>query len=154
MQVTYLEAFLRITHLAATDAGQFVAWLRRIAENNLRDAVRILEADKRPNPSKRVTAGRGSDSSFALLEMLAVQSQTPSRVAANDEAVTWLNRALGDLPPDYEKVVRQYDLEGRPVEEVARALNRTAGAVYMLRARAHDRLQELMGGPTRFFSQG
>jgi RNA polymerase sigma-70 factor, ECF subfamily len=154
MQVTYLEAFLRINTLSATDVAQFVAWLKRIAENNLRDAIRHLEAGKRPNPSNRVQAGPTEDSKVSFVEMLAANSQTPSKVVAAGEAVNWLYRELENLPADYAKVVREYDLGGRPVEHVAAELGRSPGAVYMLRARAHDRLQELMGGAGRFFSQG
>jgi DNA-directed RNA polymerase specialized sigma24 family protein len=43
-----------------------------------------------------------------------------------------------------------YDLEGRPVQEVAQALGRSPGAVYMLRARAHRRLSEIMGTASRY----
>ena len=63
-----------------------------------------------------------------------------------------LEGALGALPPDYEKVVRMYDLEGKPVREVAAALKRSEGAVWMLRARAHERLKEIMGEAGKFFS--
>jgi DNA-directed RNA polymerase specialized sigma24 family protein len=38
-----------------------------------------------------------------------------------------------------------FDLEGRPVQQIASALQRSEGAVYMLRARAHDRLREILG---------
>src|SRR6185503_11950428 len=55
MQVAYLEAVLHIDRFEPGNGAAFQAWLRRIAENNLRDAVRGLEADKRPNPAKRVT---------------------------------------------------------------------------------------------------
>jgi DNA-directed RNA polymerase specialized sigma24 family protein len=45
-----------------------------------------------------------------------------------------------------------YDLEGRSVQEVSASLHRTPGAVYMLRARAHRELAELLGMPSQFFS--
>ncbi|MDX2148789.1 MAG: RNA polymerase sigma factor [Planctomycetota bacterium] len=155
MQVTYLEAFLRIERVQAKDVAQFIAWLTKVADNNLRDAIRVLEADKRPQPNRRLASSRRQhDSSIGLLEMLAVASQTPSRVVATDEALKFLHRALDQLPPDYARVVREYDLENRPVEEVAANLQRSPGAVYMLRARAHECLQELMGNPGQFFSQG
>ena len=54
MQVTYMEAFLRIGQLQGHDEPTFVAWLTRIAQNNLRDAVSELEADRRPDPRMRV----------------------------------------------------------------------------------------------------
>ena len=75
-----------------------------------------------------------------------------NRPAANSSEVTGGNWALGSLPGDYEKVVRMYDLEGRPIGEVAAELGRSEGAVYMLRARAHDRLREQMGPASKFFT--
>jgi RNA polymerase sigma factor (sigma-70 family) len=77
---------------------------------------------------------------------------TPSRQAARREAVEILERTLAKLPTDYAKVVRLYDLECRPIAEVARELGRSEGAVYMLRARAHEWLRETMGTESQFFS--
>ena len=61
-------------------------------------------------------------------------------------------KAIQRLPDTYVQVITMYDLEGRPLKEVARALNRTLGATSMLRARAHRRLAELMGTASRFLS--
>ena len=154
MQVTYLEAVCRLGQFKTGGVDGFRAWLSRIAENNLIDAVRALEAAKRPSPRQKVTRAGGRDeSAIALIEQLSATGQgTPSRVAARGEAVRFMERALGALPADYEKVVRMYDLEGRPISEVAAELGRSEGAVYMLRARAHDRLQEAMGPASKFFT--
>src|SRR5256885_1282570 len=48
IQVTCLEAFLRIRSFRPRDPDSFMAWLRRAAENNLQDAFRNLEREKRP----------------------------------------------------------------------------------------------------------
>ena len=56
------------------------------------------------------------------------------------------------LPDAYRKVVQMYDIHGQGVDEVSSALNRSAGAVYMLQARAHDRLRGILGATTNFFS--
>ncbi len=78
---------------------------------------------------------------------------TPSRHAARGEAHTALERAIAQLPEAYERVVRMYDLECRPAEEVAEALQRSVGAVFMLRARAHERLHEVMGDTSKYFTR-
>ena len=49
-------------------------------------------------------------------------------------------------------MIRLYDLEGRPIAEVAAEMGRSSGAVHMLRARAHDRLRELLGPESAFFT--
>ena len=63
MQVTYLEAFLRTGGFTAKGVDSFVAWLTRIAENNLRDAIKELKRIKRPPRDKKLT-GVG-DASYA-----------------------------------------------------------------------------------------
>lgn len=152
MQVTYLEAFLLINQFQPRGPGSFVAWLSHVAENNLRDAVRGLQAQKRPDPRRRVQPRGNSDSFVALVEMLGSTDSTPSRHAARDEAGQFLETALGTLPPDYERVVRLYDLEGQSATEVAEQLGRSTGAIYMLRARAHERLKESLGSESQFFT--
>ncbi len=152
MQVTYMEVVTRLSTFRAGGASGFLAWLTRMAENNLIDAVRALESSRRPGPSKRITPVSPEDSSDMFLQLIGITSATPSRDAATDEAGRYLEAALRALPPDYEKVVRMYDLEGKSITEVAAALGRSEGATWMLRARAHDRLREGLGGEERFFS--
>ena len=152
MQVTYVEAVLKIERFQSGGIDGFRAWLSTLAENNLRDAIRQMEAAKRPDPRKRVV-GSKEESAVSLVQMLGAGSMTPSRVAARGEAVKWLEQTLSKLPSDYEKVIRMYDLEGQPIEAVAEALGRRPGAVYMLRSRAHDYLAGLMGAASNFFTQ-
>ena len=152
MQVTYLEAFMRIRQFEPTGPRAFLRWLTQIAENNLLDAVKELGRAKRPQPADRITPHHGEDSCVALLELMGCTTTTPSREAARCEAGQILDDALRGLPEDYERVVRWYDLDGRPIDEVADAMGRSPGAIHMLRARAHDRLRELLGESTRFFS--
>ena len=154
MQVTYLEAFLRIDQLEARTGDGFRAWLDRLAQNNLRDAIRELEAQKRPDPRHQVGRGPKDDSASSLLEALSCGTPTASHVAAGREAKGALDAALAELPPLYAEVVRLHDLQGHAVTEVAATMGRSPGAVYMLRARALDRLRELLGPESRFFSRG
>src|SRR5438876_7034494 len=54
VQVTFMEAFLRMRSFIYAGPGSFLTWLRRIAQNNLRDAIKELERDRRPPPGKRI----------------------------------------------------------------------------------------------------
>ncbi len=152
MQVTYLEAFVQFGRVTIKDEQSFTAWLTRVAENNLRDAIRAFDRAKRPDPRKRVTGPVNDESYVGLVEVLGVTTTTPSRAAARHEAVSIMTGVLGKLPADYAKMVRLYDLECKPIEEVSRELGRSTGACYMLRARAHDALRDAMGTASQFFS--
>ncbi|MFZ4575797.1 MAG: RNA polymerase sigma factor [Phycisphaerales bacterium] len=155
MQITYLEAFLKLKRFTKGDSSAFLAWLTRLAENNLIDAIRAIDAAKRPGPKNRIEVGRGrEDSMAALVDLLGITNTTPSVVGMKGEAGDLLEQSINALPADYAKVVRMYDLAGKSAAEVARELGRSEGAVFMLRARAHDRLKELLGPSARFFSTG
>ncbi len=153
LQVSFIEAVLHLDRFDdGDDEDAFIAWLLRIAENNLRDAIRGLEAAKRPSPGGRVRRRAANDSYDTLIVALGATRTTPSRVAGKDEAIEYLDRAISSLPPDYAEAVRAVDLEQRPVTEVAEAMGRSPGAVYMLRSRALDALRNTLGSASRLFS--
>ena len=153
MQVTYLEAFIQIGKYDTKRAEPFRSWLQRIAENNLRDAIRGLQRQKRPQPAQRVhVLGGEADTAADLLEVIGVTSTTPSRHVDRKERTSRLAAALDALPDDYGHAVRLYDLQSLPIESVARKMGRSAGAIHMLRARAHERLRELLGSESNWFS--
>ena len=152
MQVSYMEAFLQIARFQPGGDGAFRAWLSQVAENNLRDAIKSLERAKRPDPRRRVHGPPGEESFVALVELLGVTNSTPSQHAARGEFKSAIDHALSRMPPDYSRVITLYDLEGRPATEVAAVMGRSSGAVFMLRARAHDKLRELLGSSSQFFS--
>jgi len=152
MQETYIDALLDIRNFVPRGDGSFQAWLLTVAKNNLRNAIEALDAEKRGGGRRRVQPTCPDESLIALYEMLGATESTPSRKAAGREACTAIQKAIERLPDDYQKVIRLYDLEGRPVDEVGKALGRREGAVFMLRARAHRALQKLMGSESQFFS--
>ena len=149
MQVTYLEAFLRIGSFVWTGSGSFASWLRRIAENNLKDAIRGLERDKRPSPGLRKSGS--DDSGVALFERMASSTSTASRKASREESLRVLELAIRQLPSDYQQVIRLYDLEELAGPEVAERMQRSHGAVRMMLHRARARLSELLGSESLFF---
>ncbi len=152
MQVTFVEAFLQITTFEGSNIQSFTAWLGRIAQNNLRDAIRALQCEKRPQPSKRAHSPPNQESHITLIERVAGSSVTASRKAGNREAADLLEAAMKKLPPDYQKVLRLYDLEGLSGPVVAERMGRRRGAVHMLRSRALARLGELLGSESKFFT--
>lgn len=153
MQQTYTAVFLNIRSFESRGEGSFAAWLSTVARNTLYDALRMLEADKRGGNYRRVELPSGEEPFVVLCESLATTSSTPSRYAARHEAREAMERAILALPTEYQKLVRMYDIEGRPAAEVAAALHRSIGAMYMLRARAHRHLAAMMGTASQFLSR-
>jgi len=153
LQVTFLEAFLRIRCFKPDGTGTFVGWLLTIARNNMRDLVRALNRAKRPPPDQRVVVWPAEDGYTTLLGQLSGPGASPSRMAAGAEIRARMDAAISRLPESYACVVRLYDLENLPIEQIAARLARSPNAVYMLRARAHDRLRELLGPESDFFTR-
>ena len=152
MQETYTDAFLDIADFTPRGDGAFEAWLITVAKHNVISAVRSLEAEKRGGKRQRVETARQDESFLALYQLLGCTTTTPSRHAARSEAKEALGKALDRLPNDYRTVIKMYDLEGRPIDDVAGAMDRSPGAVFMLRARAHGALRRLLGSPLQYFS--
>jgi len=146
MQVTYLEMFLRIRSLQSATVSSFVAWFTRVAQNNLADAIRMLSSARRPDANARVTQGAGGESARTLLLQVAGGDTTAGSRAVVAEEIERMRRAIARMPASYRRVIELVDLEERPVAEVAAELERSVGAVHMLRSRAHDRLGELLRG--------
>ncbi len=152
MQQTCADAFLDISRFIPQGEGSFARWLATLADRNLLDALRMLEADKRGGARRRIEPVAGDDSLVALYELVTATTTSPSRLAARNEAKAAIEKAVQQLPETYRHAVVMYDLQDRPIQEVAEALKRSPGAVFMLRARAHRRLAELMGTASDFLS--
>lgn len=151
MQVTYFEAFEQIRRFSG-GATSFPRWLKRIADNNLRDAIQFLERAKRPQPNKRLVSPENADGVALLYEMIEEGGVSPSRQAGTREIRSLLEEEISRLPDDYQYVIRQIFLEGRGAREVAKDMGRTPGAIHLLRIRAVKRLSEALGSGSRFFS--
>ncbi len=152
IQETYVDAFIHIGDFVPRGEGSFEGWLTTIAKNNLRSAAEMLTAAKRGGKRRRIELGRTDDSYMELYDLLGGTTSTPSRHAARAEARGALEKVLQQLPKDHRSVVQMYDLEGKDVEEVAKALQRSPGAIFMLRARAHRALQRLLGAASKYFT--
>ena len=153
MQQTYVDAFLGFDQFVPGGEDSFAAWLFTIANRNLIDALRMLEADKRGGDRWQALPAVCDDSLLGLYELLGVTDSTPSRLVARGQACSALERALQRLPEDYRQVVRMFDLEGRPMAEVAQVLGRSPGAAYMLRERAHSQLRAALGNVSTYLSR-
>lgn len=148
LQVTFCEAFVSLPTLRSKSESDAIIWLRSIARNNLRDAIRGLTAKRRSDQRKRL-APDASDDQTAFFEMLQRVTTTPSRELADAEARTALRSAITDLPPAYAVVIQAF-LSGKPPEEVALEIGRSTGAVHMLRARACEWLRAALQGHPAF----
>jgi len=119
------------------DEGDFLRWLSKIAENRLRDMFDKFQADKR-DIHKEIPFKREDRSteggSVGAAEPAA--DTTPSVIIGKREALDKLEKALDRLKPEYREIIMLKKIEGLSHAEIAQRLDKNAGAVRMLLARA------------------
>ena len=86
----------------------------------------------------------GSSGAIQIETALVSRVSSPSSHAGRRERAACLSDQLARLPADYREVLVLRNLEGLPFPEVARRMNRSAGAVRILWVRAVDQLRRLL----------
>jgi len=146
LQQTYLQAYRDIRTLRNRTVKSFSTWLRTVAENRIRDALRSVDRKKRQGRRRDVGAVReGAASSMAdLVETLSDRTDTPGRCAARHEAIQAVQVGVAGLPGEQREAIRLHCLEGWTLDETAATMNRTAGAVRGLLQRAKQELRDVL----------
>jgi RNA polymerase sigma-70 factor (ECF subfamily) len=129
LQETWLKALGHIDGFRGEGSASFMAWMARIAANEIRD-----QADHQGR--QRRDAAREAPMANADLDALAarVRSQT-SRIAI-DESMQRLERALESLTPEHREVILLRKLEELSFPEIGARMGRTPDACRQLLARA------------------
>lgn len=146
VQEAYIEVFRRISAFENRGPGSFDRWVRTIAMNRLRNAIRKERALRRGGALSAPTQQATAESSIALLDALTGSSWTASRSVAKREAEQILHAALDALPKQYHVALRLVYLEGRTVHEAAVSMKSTERAVHGLCRRGVSLLREQMQG--------
>ena len=144
LQETFTDVFLSIGGFVSRGDGAFLAWLRKLAQNNLLEAIRALDADKRGGGKRPTSFGVGHDPQTDLISSLlpAATQTTPSQHVSRQETQSSLAAALAELPAHYRLAVQRYDLEGRTIDETAAELQCSPGGVHLIRHRAFKLLRK------------
>jgi RNA polymerase sigma-70 factor (ECF subfamily) len=151
VQETLLRAARHIQQFEGTSEEQWCAWLRRIAEHEIVHQLRhhLGAAKRAAGREQPLPAAGDSDAGASCLERWFTKAQTsPSLAAVRKERALVLADALARLPDDYREVLILRHLEGLEFADIARRLQRSAGAVRVLWTRALKKLrEELQHGP-------
>jgi RNA polymerase sigma-70 factor, ECF subfamily len=155
LQETFIHAFRDIGKFSPLSQQSFAAWLKAIADNRLRDTVKTCKRKKRGGDFHRVRRPDDEQASSVadLVEVLALDSDTPSRWASRGEAVQAVQVAVAGLPDDHRRAISLYCLEGRRVEEIATAMGRSPGAVRGLIRRGTEKMRVDLASSSRYLSK-
>ncbi len=147
VQETFLRAFQSIRQFGGGSTRSFRRWLFTIADHVVYDQARRLKARgaARGEVSLERGAGSGEGEPMRLDEVLAASVRSPSQAMRRDERFDRLKEVLGSLAPDHSRVIFLARVQGLPIKEVARKMERTPEATSMLLLRALLKLKAAFG---------
>lgn len=138
VQLTLLEAHRALSEFRGGTEAELISWLQQILERNLLDELRRLRRAKydaaRDCPIDEIS-GR-----FSL--KLATGHTSPFSRASRHEELLQLAAALEQLPEDQQAAIVLHHLQGMPLAEVARQMERSKPAVAGLLHRGMMRLRD------------
>jgi RNA polymerase sigma-70 factor (subfamily 1) len=147
VQDVLLGALGGLADFTYRDEGDFLRWLSRIAENEVRDHIDKWFAGKRdirrerPLGTDSSTTGRACGQAPGL-----VQTTTPTAILARREELDKLERAIDELKPEYREVIVLTRIEGLSYQEAASRIGRGPEAVRKLLCRAIAALARVYEG--------
>jgi RNA polymerase sigma-70 factor (ECF subfamily) len=156
VQQTLAQAWKDFGSFNPDGQDSVLRWLKGIARHRLQDGIRANRRAKRGGGIRLVPlhqAGPASSSVADLLNLLAGNEETASRLAMRHEAEEILRQAVDRLPEDRRKVIQLRFLEQLDWSEVAARMERSKRAVMMLCQRALDELLEKLGTPSQYLSR-
>jgi RNA polymerase sigma-70 factor (ECF subfamily) len=128
LQATLLKSFERLDQFAGGDGATLMAWLARIAENEIRD-----QADFQHRQRRDVAAAVPLDDAP---EIVATHVRSAFSQVALGEDHRRLEAALEMLDADHREVIVLRKLEELSFKDIAARMARTEDACRMLLARA------------------
>ncbi len=137
VQDTLIHALGGLDDFTYKNEGDFVRWLSKIAENELRGSLKKLHADKRdirkevPLDNYRPTAGGGLVGTPGPIE-----ATTPSVIMSRKEDLDKLEKAIDELKPEYREAIVLTKIDGLSYKEIAGRLGKSSDAVRKLVSRA------------------
>ena len=142
VQQTFAQVIQDIGRFTPRTDDSFCAWLKKIAEHRLQDAVRRRKREQRAgNIGPRAEARSVAE----LVELLSAGSHTPSGSAARHEAIAAVQHSINALPDDYRQAVQLRLLQGKSLEETAVLMHRSPRAVQGLVDRAKKKMRAALG---------
>jgi len=127
LQATFLKSLTHLDQLEGSETGSLMAWLARIAENEIRDRA-DFEGRQRRDAAREVPID--DDAAFRASAHSAL-----SEVILDEEALQ-LERALEALSPAHREIILLRKFEELSFAEIGGRLGKSEDACRMLLARA------------------
>lgn len=139
VQDTLLDVHQAFGQFNGQTASELFAWICQILRNNLLDAHKFYDRDKR-DVGREVPIG-GEYSTASADPAVIAPDRPPDENATAAESAAVLDRALARLSPQHRQVILLRNREGWPFPEIGAYLNISTDAARKLWVRAVDKLQ-------------
>jgi len=137
VQDTFIHALSGLENFTYKNEGDFVRWLAKIAENELRGSLKKLHTDKRDiRKEVRLDNYRPTTAGGFVGTAEPIQATTPSVIMSRKEDLAKLAKAIDELKPEYREVIVLTKIEGLSYKEIAGRLGKSSEAVRKLVSRA------------------
>jgi RNA polymerase sigma-70 factor (ECF subfamily) len=138
LQEVFLSAAQSMNRFTYQSPGSLMAWLSRIADHVIVDAARHENREKR-HPEELLPFRSESNPNGPE----PVDSETPSRVFAQQESLQILLRKLDVLPADYREMILLAKFEGLTTREISERTGKSRENVALVLHRALKRFREI-----------
>jgi RNA polymerase sigma-70 factor (ECF subfamily) len=122
--------------------GDFLRWLARITQNQLRDNLDKIYTSKRDIRKEIRFKDYGPSTGSFVGNPGPIQATTPSVIMSKKEDLDKLEQAIDKLKPDYKELIVLAKIDGLSYKEIADKLGKTIDSVAHLLSRAMLALTE------------
>ena len=144
VQDTLFSALEGLGDFTYKNEGDFLRWLARITQNELRDNLDKLYTDKRDIRKEVRPEDYGPTTGSGFVGNPGpIQATTPSVILSKKEDLNKLEKAMDQLKPDYREVIVLAKIEGLSYKEIADKLGKSIDSVGHLLSRAMVALTEI-----------
>ena len=137
VQDTLINALSGLEDFTYKSEGDFVRWLSKISENELRRNLKRLRADKR-DIRKEVRLDNNDPTTVSAFVRThePIDAATPSVIMSRKEDLDKLEKAMDELKPEYREAIIITKIEGLSYKEISKRLGKSNDAVRKLVSRA------------------
>jgi len=137
VQETLIHALKRLDDFTYKDEGDFVRWISKIAENEVRGNLRRLHAGKRDIRKEVRFDEDGPTTGPGFVESPGfIRTTTPSVIMSRKDEMVKLEKAMDELKPQYREVIVLTKIEGLSYKEISEKLGKSNDAIRKLVSRA------------------
>lgn len=126
VQQTCLEAIRDLEAFRGQSEPELIAWIMRILRNNVAQSIQYHVVAKKRSIRKEQTSP--DDSQGPLVARLPAHHSSPSQRLMRGELAVQLARQLASLTDEQQEAIRLRYVEGLPLTDIARRMQRSESA--------------------------